>query len=297
MAFALTAASSRSPALTCSRSTRRPAGCCRRSRGPQQLHTELLEVWPDGKVSREGLDGRDDGLVFDPAHPERGTAHLDGLVLAVSPDASRVLVGRETATGTDLRVVDGRSLKDLTRTVEVAENVFTGAWSPDGTKVAIGVERGVIVLDPQTMALQRVMVGHSGPVDELVFTGANEDLVWTAGQDGTSVGFDLSGTRTPVTEGPADPEPMQGSSSVDCAPRGLCGPLRSLGAEHGIRVRARPQDAISGSSSTTSVDLVEDWADGAEHQVETVAHDSGRQHRRGGHSRISPVRLRRQRVG
>src|SRR4029079_11891271 len=66
-----------------------------------QNHTVLLKVWADGKVSREGPDGRDDGLVFDPAHPERPPAHLDGLVLAVSPDASRVLVGRETATGTD----------------------------------------------------------------------------------------------------------------------------------------------------------------------------------------------------
>ena len=236
---------------------------------PQQLHTMHLEIWPDGKVSREGLDGRDDGLVFDPAHPERGTAHLDGLALAVSPDASRVLVGRETATGTDLRVVDGRSLKDLTRTVEVAENVFTGAWSPAGTRVAIGVERGVLVLDPQTMALQRVMVGHSGPVNELVFTGANDDLVWTAGQDGTSVGFDLSGTRTPVTEGPADPEPVQGSSSV-AAHRGVYVDLSEQGPN-----TAFVSDTATGRNLGQLVDdlggRVDDWADGAEHQAETVA--------------------------
>ena len=236
---------------------------------PQQLHTELLQVLPDGKVSREGLDGRDDGLVFDPAHPERGTAHLDGLVLAVSPDASKVLVGRETATGTDLRVVDGRSLKDLTRTVEVAENVFTGAWSPDGTRAAIGVDRGVLVLDPQTMALQRVMVGHSGPVNELVFTGANDDLVWTAGQDGTSVAFDLSGTRTPVTEGPADPEPVQGASSV-AAHRGVYVDLSEQGSN-----TAFVSDTATGRNLGQLVDdvggRVDNWADGAEHQAETVA--------------------------
>jgi DNA-binding SARP family transcriptional activator/WD40 repeat protein len=236
---------------------------------PQRFHTVFLEVWPDGKVSREGLDGRDDGLVFDPAHPELGTAHLDGLVLAVSPDASRVLVGRETATGADLRVVDGRTLKDLTRTVEVAQKVFTGAWSPDGTKAAIGVERGVLVLDPQTMALQRVMVGHSGPVNELVFTGAQHDLVWTAGQDGTSVAFDLSGTRTPVTEGPADPQPIQGSSSV-AAHRGVYVHFFDLGSN-----TAFVSDTATGRDLGQLVDdlggRVDDWADGAQHQVETVA--------------------------
>ena len=236
---------------------------------PQEIHTVFLEVWPDGKVSREGLKGLDDGLVFDPAKPERGTAHLDGLVLAVSPDASRALVSRETPTGSDLRVVDGRTLKDLTKTVEVAEHVVTGAWSPDGARAAIGVEGGVRVLDPQTMALQRVMLGHSAPVTDLVFTGADGDLLWTAGEDGTSVAFDLSGTRTPVTEGPADPEPVQGSSSV-AAQRGAYVYLFDQGAN-----TAFVTDTATGRNLGQLVDDVGDrvdgWADGAQHQAETVA--------------------------
>ena len=237
---------------------------------PQQFHTGLLEVWPDGKVSRDGPRGRDDGLVFDPAHPERGTARLDGLVLAVSPDASRVLVGRETATGTDLRVVDGASLKDVTRTVEVAQYVSTGAWSPDGTTAAIGVERGVLVLDPRTMALQRAMVGHSGPVNDLVFAGPKGDLVWTAGQDGTSVAFDLSGTRTPVTEGPADPEPIQGSSSV-AAHRGVYVDSSDLGSNTGATCPTRPPGAPSEQLVDDLGSRTDDWADGAQHQAEVVA--------------------------
>ncbi len=236
---------------------------------PQRFHTVFLKVWPDGKVSRDGLGGRDDGLVVDPAHPERGTARLDGLVLAVSPDASRVLVGRQTAVGTDLRVVDGHSLKDLTRTVEVAEQVETGAWSPDGTKAAVGVDNGVLVLDPSSMALQRTMPGHSGPVDGLVFAGAKGDLVWTAGQDGTSVAFDLSGTRTPVTEGPSDTEPIQGSSSV--------------AAHRAVSVDQSEQESNTAFVSDTATgrnlgqlvddlgDRVDGWAEGAQHQVETVA--------------------------
>ena len=236
---------------------------------PQQFHTVFLQVWPDGKVSRDGQRGRDDGLIFDPAHPERGTARLDGLVLAVSPDGSRVLVGRETTTGADLRVVDGHSLKDLTRTVEVAERVETAAWSPDGTKAAIGVENGVLVLDPRTMDLQRTMVGHSGPVNDLVFTGAKGDLVWTAGQDGTSVAFDLSGTRTPVTEGPADPEPIQGSSSV-AAHRGVYVDSSEQGSN-----TAFVSDTATGRNLGQLIDdlgdRVDTWAAGAQHQAETVA--------------------------
>ena len=234
---------------------------------PQQSHTVLLQVWPDGKVSREGPGGQDDGLVFDPAHPERGTARLDGMVLAVSPNAARVLVGRETATGTDLRVVDGRTLKDLTRTVEVAEHVFRGAWSPDGVNAAIGVERGALVLDPRTMTLQRVMVGHSGAVNGLVFTGANGDLVWTAGQDGTSVAFDLSGTRTPVTEGPADPEALQGSSSV-AAHRGV------YVVSDEVNTAFVADTATGRTLGQLVVDLgdrARDWADGIQYQAETVA--------------------------
>jgi DNA-binding SARP family transcriptional activator/WD40 repeat protein len=235
----------------------------------QSTHTVLLKVWPDGKVSRDGPDGRDDGLVFDPEHPERGTARLDGVVLAVSPDAARVLVGRETATGTELRVVDGRTLKDLTRTVEVAEHVSTGAWSPDGDSAVIGVERGAQLLDPRTMELQRVMVGHSDPVNELVFTGAANELVWTAGQDGTSVAFDLSGTGTPVTEGTADLEPLQGSASVTTH-RGVYEDYSDTGAN-----RAFVADTATGRGLGQLVDdldgTVEGWAPGAQHQAETVA--------------------------
>ena len=237
---------------------------------PQQFHTVFLQVWPDGKVSRDGLGGRDDGLVFDPAHPERGTARLDGLVLAVSPDASRVLVGRETATGTDLRVVDGRSLKDLTRTVEVARERGHRRVEPGRHEGRDrGRERGAGPRPDRAWPCSAPWWGTAARSTSLVFTGAKGDLVWTAGQDGTSVAFDLSGTRTPVTEGPADPEPIQGSSSV-AAHRGVYVDFSEQGSN-----TAFVSDTATGRNLGQLVDdlgdRVDDWADGAQHQVETVA--------------------------
>ena len=81
--------------------------------------------------------------------------------------------------------------------------------------------------------------------------------------------FDLSGTRTPVTEGPADPEPVQGSSSV-AAQRGVYVDLFDQGSN-----TAFVSDTATGRNLGQLVDdlggRVDDWADGAQHQAETVA--------------------------
>ena len=88
---------------------------------PLAYGSDLLAVWPDGRVSRDDPQKPGDGIVFDPARPARGLAHTDGVVLAVAPDASRALVSRDTETGSDYRVVDGRTLEDLTKAVGLPE--------------------------------------------------------------------------------------------------------------------------------------------------------------------------------
>ena len=182
--------------------------------------TDLLVVWPDGKVSRDDPDAPGTSLVFDPAHPERRTRALEGVVLAVSPDASRAFVVREGSTGADLRVVDGRTLEDASASVGAPDEVRTASYSPDGKRLAIGADRGVRLLDATTMAMDPVMVGHSGSVMQIAFAGTAGDLLWTAGRDGTSVAFDLSGTRTPIATGTADPDAHVGRSAPS-ASRGV----------------------------------------------------------------------------
>ena len=81
--------------------------------------------------------------------------------------------------------------------------------------------------------------------------------------------FDLSGTRTPVTEGPADPEPIQGSSSV-AAHRGVFVDSSDLGSN-----TAYVSDTATGRALGQLVDdlgsRTDHWADGAQHQAEVVA--------------------------
>lgn len=180
---------------------------------PMPYGTDLLVVWPDGRVSRDDPKRAGGGIVFDPSRPDRGLARTDGLVLAVAPDGSRALVSRDQETGSDYRIVDGRSLKDLTPVVELPEFSRAAVFSLDGTKAAITVDRGVRVLDADTMVLESPLEGHSGAVMGIAFTGRSGDAVWTAGRDGTSVAFDLSGRRTPITNRPSDPDPHVGRSA------------------------------------------------------------------------------------
>lgn len=182
---------------------------------PQPLDggTDVLVVWPDGRVSRDQPQTPEASIVFDPAHPRRGLTRVEGVVLAVAPDGSRALVTRGGENGTNARVVDGITLKDASPAVNLPDDVRAAAFSSDGRTVALSVDRGVRLLDPTTMALRPPMVGHSGAVLELRFAGADGNQVWTAGRDGTSVAFDLSGTRTPVTARDTALDPHIGRSA------------------------------------------------------------------------------------
>ena len=93
-------------------------------------------------------------------------------------------------------------------------------WSPDGSTVAVTTDDGLQLLDPTTMDLGAAMPGHTGAVMDAQFAGTEGDLLWTAGRDGTAVGFDLSGRRAPITTRPADPSPHVGASSAT-AERGV----------------------------------------------------------------------------
>jgi DNA-binding SARP family transcriptional activator/WD40 repeat protein len=185
---------------------------------PQEMRfTTLFRVWPNGKVSREKPDDVNTGLVLDPEHPERGTIELDGVPISFSPDGSRMAVVREAGSGSDLRVAQVRDPSRTSGWVRMPAFVAGAPWSPDGSTMAVTTEDGVQLLDPKTLALGAKAAGHSGAVMDARFAGRTGDMLWTAGRDGTAVGFDLSGARTPISTRPADPQPHVGASAPTAA--------------------------------------------------------------------------------
>ena len=182
---------------------------------PEEMpFTDLFLVWPDGRVSREAPDTPGVGIVFDPADPERGTSEIDGIPRSFSPDGSRMVLLGDSEGGTDVRVASTGDPNGESPWARVSGLVRGAAWSPDGRRIAVTTDDGIQLLDPQTMRLGLASAGHSGAVMDARFTGPDGDMVWTAGRDGTAVGFDLSGLRTPIATRPADPQPHIGESSA-----------------------------------------------------------------------------------
>ena len=74
--------------------------------------------------------------------------------------------------------------------------VVDAAFLPGGREVAVAREEVVDIHDARlTLAYSRTLEGHSGEVLGLALAGPGRGLLWTAGQDGTAVAFDLTGTR------------------------------------------------------------------------------------------------------
>lgn len=176
---------------------------------------DLFRVWPDGRVSQDAPGQPGKGMVFDPRAPRQGTSTTDGVPVAFSPDGSRMVLIAPSDAGTDIRVAPTSDPRRETPSVRVPAFVRGATWSPDGTRVAVTTEEGIQLLDPGTMRLGVSASAHSGAVMDARFTGPGADMVWTAGRDGTAVGFDLSGRRTPIASRPADPQPHVGDASAD----------------------------------------------------------------------------------
>lgn len=187
-------------------------------------------VWPDGRVS-VGSEESGVGLVFDPGRAEAGATEIQGLPVSVSPDGGQVVLMSYDDTGTTVRIVPTDDLSAETTPVRVEGFVRGAPWSPDGTRVALTVERGIQLLEVDALRLSRTAVAHSGSVMDARFAGGDGDMVWTAGRDGTSVGFDLSGRRTPIATSRVGLDPALGASSVS-AQRGVYLELIFTGTPH-----------------------------------------------------------------
>ena len=181
--------------------------------------TGMFRVWPDGRLSRDavGDPAQTTGIIVDPSRPELGNLEVDGVPFAFSADGSRVVLIRPVEGGTDVRVAATSDPGRASPWVRVSAEVNEAAWSPDGERVVVATDDGIQLLDPDTMGLGAELDGHSGAVMAARFAGPEGDMVWTAGLDGTAIGFDLSGRRTPIATRPADPDPFTGHASAGTA--------------------------------------------------------------------------------
>ena len=196
---------------------------------------DFFLVWPDGRVSRGVEEPTPSGLVWDPARPDLGVTETGGVPISVSPDGTRLVLSSPDEAGTTVKVVPTADPGAEAASVRIAGYVRSAPWSPDGTQVALTVERGIQLLEVDTMRVNPVMEGHSGAVMDARFAGEGGDLVWTAGRDGTAVGFDVSGRRTPIASTSTDLDPALGRSSP-IAQRGVHIDLVQTNDPHGAYV-------------------------------------------------------------
>jgi len=182
---------------------------------PEQFgYTTEFVVWPNGRVSRNKEEDPSTGLAFDPTRPAAGTVEIEGVPRSFSRDGSRLVLTREIDGAMDLRVARVDDLSDTSPWVRMPAYVARASWSPDGRSIVVTSEDGIQLFDPDTAQLGVKATGHSGAVNAAQFTGAQADLVWTAGRDGTAVAFDLSGSRTPIATRPAELDPYTGRSAT-----------------------------------------------------------------------------------
>ena len=66
---------------------------------------------------------------------------------------------------------------------------------PGGREIAVARDEVVDIHDARTLAYSRTLEGHSGEVVGIQLAGPDRGIVWTAGEDGTAVAFDLTGAR------------------------------------------------------------------------------------------------------
>jgi WD40 repeat protein len=157
-----------------------------------QRYDETLHVWPDGRVSLSAGPGP---RVFDLARPDRGFRRLSGTPLALSPDGRRVALVSEGTADATLRLHDARTYLPVSETFALGGFSREAVWSGDGSQLLLAVDEDVQLRDGRTGALIDQQSAHSGAVMDLAVGGPADDLVWTAGRDGSAIALDLSGRR------------------------------------------------------------------------------------------------------
>ena len=181
--------------------------------GRAVFDNQSLTVWPDGHVSTGGSEVGP-GLVLDLDRPRAPAREYDGLVMAVSPDSSRALRVVVDETGSRVQVLAADTLRPTSEAWPVEGEVRHAQFSDDGSEVAVAVDEQVLLRDGRTAAPRLTLRGHSGSVMSVAWAGERDDLLWTAGRDGSAVGFDTTGRRGTISERPSPDAPHAGETAA-----------------------------------------------------------------------------------
>jgi WD40 repeat protein len=153
-------------------------------------------VWPDGEVSVRDLGSEaEQTVVLDSERPAVRPRDVPGTVRAVDAGADTLAVTTSSASGAELQLVDARTAEPLSGAWPADPETEVVLFSPDGDQLLVGAGETVELRDGATGAPGRELSGHNGGVSGGAFAGPGDDLLWTAGRDGTAVGFDLTGRR------------------------------------------------------------------------------------------------------
>ncbi|HEU4335725.1 MAG TPA: BTAD domain-containing putative transcriptional regulator [Nocardioides sp.] len=186
--------------------------------GRPVLDNGTFVVWPDGRAST-GVSEAGPGVLVDTRRPGVPPRRLEETVWAVRPDSGRVAATRATTSGTELVLLDAATLRPRTPRWPLPGEVGVLRWSADGARLLVGIGEQVEVRDGRTGAPLTHLAGHNGGVASGAFVGPDGDLAWTAGRDGTAVGFDLTGRRGVITTRRTRDAPWagEGAAAADLA--------------------------------------------------------------------------------
>jgi WD40 repeat protein len=118
------------------------------------------------------------------------TVGIDGIV---STDG-RFVVTQPEDPG-PVRIVDLDRPTEPGRAIAFEGSLSTAAFTPDGTKLALGDRAGdIVVVDVASLTPGETLRGHVGMVMGLVVSPEGQTL-WSAGRDADLIGWDLGGQR------------------------------------------------------------------------------------------------------
>ena len=156
-----------------------------------------------------------------------------------------VAATRQGAAGTELVVLDADALRPRGPAHPLTGVVSYMRYSPDGKRLAVGVDERTELRDGGTGVLLGTLLGQSSDALGAEWAGPGASRLWTAGREGTAVSFDTTGGHGALATTSSPDQPWGGEGAAhapvevwsnrdDLAPNAAF--LRRDGDRRGVRL-------------------------------------------------------------